>query len=680
MSLQLTPYHLPLLFSVLLSLVVAGLAIRNRETPGCRPLAVFALAAGVWTVAEIGNLSVTGTATKVFWTNVEITVSTVVPAAFLLIALEYTGRLDRLNRPFLALLAVEPLVLTALVWTNGHGHRLVRSETGRRLVNDSYYIITETFGPAFFGHVVYSYALIAASLVLIARTSVIHRGIYLLQSASFIAGCLIVLVANVAYVLELTPDGLDPTNVAFVACSGVFLFAIRSQRLLDVVPATREFARDELVTNLPDAIVVLNGADRVVDLNPVAEEVFEVENADVIGEPVRSVVPEFTTILDEDRSDLRLTRDGQQRYYDAQQSPIDRGFGTVTGRLVTLRDVTDRKQTEDRYQTLIDRSLDLITILDESGVIKYESPSIRHVLGYSPDELIGENAFEYVHPDDRAETLDVFYQDLVAEDPGAEAATEFRFEDCDGNYRWLSARARNLNDDPRIAGFVVNLREVTDRKRHEQQRNVMHRLLRHNLRNDMTVVRGYADLLAERADDNVDEYAAAIDERLEKVVSRSDKLKRVTTRLDSGDSRSLDLTAVLDSAIQSGRERRDDATITTDICALPPVRANEAIEIAFTELVENPLEHGGEEPRVHVAAEADDETVTVTVSDDGPGIPDAELEPLRNDRETALKHGSGVGLWLVSWVVQSLSGDLAFDVEDGTTVTVELPRASTQTA
>jgi C4-dicarboxylate-specific signal transduction histidine kinase len=89
--------------------------------------------------------------------------------------------------------------------------------------------------------------------------------------------------------------------------------------------------------------------------------------------------------------------------------------------------------------------------------------------------------------------------------------------------------------------------------------------------------------------------------------------------------------------------------------------------------VTNAIEHGGDAPAVEVAVDTTATgQVTITVADDGPGLPTVERDLLRGGTETALNHGDGLGLWLVNWIVTDLGGTLDVTVDDGTTVTVEL--------
>ena len=104
-----------------------------------------------------------------------------------------------------------------------------------------------------------------------------------------------------------------------------------------------------------------------------------------------------------------------------------------------------------------------------------------------------------------------------------------------------------------------------------------------------------------------------------------------------------------------------------------PVRVHRSFPYAVENLIENAVTHCDDGASVTVAATAQGDTVTLWITDDGPGIPEAELEVFENREETPLEHGTGVGLWLVNWVVDRSSGDLEFDTgPDGTTVTVRL--------
>ena len=125
------------------------------------------------------------------------------------------------------------------------------------------------------------------------------------------------------------------------------------------------------------------------------------------------------------------------------------------------------RHSEAYFRALIENGTEVITILDSDGTIRYESPTLERVLGYTPEELVGRNAFDYVHPEDREHALAALQRRL--EIPGMGPALEIRFRHGDGSWRWLEVRGNNLLADPHIAGLVINSHDITDRKRAEER-------------------------------------------------------------------------------------------------------------------------------------------------------------------------------------------------------------------
>ncbi|HVM59962.1 MAG TPA: PAS domain S-box protein [Verrucomicrobiae bacterium] len=128
------------------------------------------------------------------------------------------------------------------------------------------------------------------------------------------------------------------------------------------------------------------------------------------------------------------------------------------------RPATEAPCPDDAYfRSLIENTSDVITILDPSGVIRYESPSIERVLGYRPEELVGHSAFELIHPDDVARIQIIFHEALSQS--GAVRCGEFRYQHKDGSWRVFEAIGKNLVNDPAVRGIIVNSRDITERKR-----------------------------------------------------------------------------------------------------------------------------------------------------------------------------------------------------------------------
>jgi nitrogen fixation negative regulator NifL len=123
-------------------------------------------------------------------------------------------------------------------------------------------------------------------------------------------------------------------------------------------------------------------------------------------------------------------------------------------------------QNEAYFRSLIENASDIITILEPNGIIRYESPSIERVLGYKPEELVGCNAFEFIHPDDVGLIQEIFTEELSQD--GRTTSCEFRFRHKDGSWRVFEGTGKNLLDDPAVRGVIVNSRDITGRKRMEE--------------------------------------------------------------------------------------------------------------------------------------------------------------------------------------------------------------------
>jgi diguanylate cyclase (GGDEF)-like protein/PAS domain S-box-containing protein len=125
------------------------------------------------------------------------------------------------------------------------------------------------------------------------------------------------------------------------------------------------------------------------------------------------------------------------------------------------------RREEEAFRLLIENNTDIITVLEADGTIRYESPSVKRILGYEQTELNGCYAFDYIHSEDVLRVIEVF--SVVVQKPGIAFPVPFRFRHKDGSWRHLEALGNNLLHQPEIAGVVVNSRDVTERVLNEQR-------------------------------------------------------------------------------------------------------------------------------------------------------------------------------------------------------------------
>jgi PAS domain S-box-containing protein len=126
----------------------------------------------------------------------------------------------------------------------------------------------------------------------------------------------------------------------------------------------------------------------------------------------------------------------------------------------------DLHKSESYFRALLESSLDVIAILEKDGTIRWENASVQHVLGYAPDERIGNSIFYYVHPEDLS-SFKNYYWKKIQRSKHIEKPVEFRFHNKENNWRTLSLISFNLLNDSRIAGIVISYRDITNRKQTE---------------------------------------------------------------------------------------------------------------------------------------------------------------------------------------------------------------------
>ncbi len=235
-----------------------------------------------------------------------------------------------------------------------------------------------------------------------------------------------------------------------------------------------------------EAIVLFDGAGRVVRVNKRVIDLSELPPEEILGQEfdalkmftaesaaaIRSAVQAQLSGKDVGHFELEgRNRSGQGLSLEARIATLGQGEA-VLGGIAVLRDVSYRKEAEDRlrrqeryFRALIESTSDAITVIDRDGRVKYQSPTCERVLGYKPmdaDRLAKLSIFDYVHPDDR-EGMREHYQRLAGTVGGSERA-EARIRHQDGTWRMIEASSNNLLDDPDVAGIVITLRDVTERR------------------------------------------------------------------------------------------------------------------------------------------------------------------------------------------------------------------------
>ncbi|WP_324666242.1 ATP-binding protein [Haloarcula sediminis] len=229
----------------------------------------------------------------------------------------------------------------------------------------------------------------------------------------------------------------------------------------------------------------------------------------------------------------------------------------------------------------------------------------------------------------------------------------------------------NDEDDP-VARTVL-FRDVTEQQTREQRLAVLNRILRHNVRSNLDVILAYADNI------NDDDTRTSIRDTATELLELSNKARESEELMVASTSAPelVDLSEVAESVIEQFETGEHTGEISLDGPEEVLLSTHRSVfKQMLTELVENALVHSDKETSqvdVHVRQESDI-AATLTVADNGPGLPEREQEILAAGTETQLKHAQGIGLWFVNWAVTQLGGELSFQQNgpDGSIVTVQL--------
>jgi PAS domain S-box-containing protein len=351
MQWQEDPYTTPLLVAATITLGLAVFAWRRRSAPGATAFVVLMLGVALWSLTYALRLASGDLDAKLIWAKARYLGIVVVPAAWLVFALQQTGRGGWLTVRRTALLAFEPLAILLLVWTNDW-HGWYWSDTW---LNDQGAFVTfgSAHGWAFWIHAAWSYLLLLGGACLLVRSVSRSSRLYRLQAAIMLAAALAPLAANVMSTFGLSPfPHLDLTPFAFTLTGLAMAWGLYRFRLLDIVPV----ARDAVLESMGDGVIVLDARMRLVDLNPAACILLGQANPDVIGRPAHEVLASWPGLIErchdatEIRDEIVVEEGTEWRAFDLRVSRLRDRRGRLSGELIVLRDVTDRKQMEKELQ------------------------------------------------------------------------------------------------------------------------------------------------------------------------------------------------------------------------------------------------------------------------------------------------------------------------------------------
>jgi PAS domain S-box-containing protein len=350
---------------------------------------------------------------------------------------------------------------------------------------------------------------------------------------------------------------------------------------------------------------------------------------------------------------------------------------------VLQREVVERQRAEaavrreeEYFRSLTENALDLVSLVNAEGKIRYMSPSISPLLGYQAEELVGQLSIHLLHPDDQVRVQEEFARLLTT--PGSMTNVEYRIRRKDGSYRVLESVIHNLLANPAVAGMVINARDITERKEAVRVKEEMVAVVSHELRTPITSLRGFAELLLKRS------YPVEKQQEFLTIIhNEAVRLNNLTNdfldmqHLQSGRMvyhfASVELMVFLSEAIAPFIQEEGKHAIRLEIAnGLPSVQADaDRLRQVLVNLLSNAIKFSPQGGEITVSAQTEGARVTVWVADQGLGIPREEIPKLFDKFQRAERHetrgigGTGLGLALAKQIITAHHGTIWVESEVG---------------
>jgi PAS domain S-box-containing protein len=434
------------------------------------------LAAADWIMGYALELASVDLPAKFFWDKLQFIGICIIPTAWLVYTLQYTGREKWLKRRTIALLSIVPLITLLLVFTNeAHGliWRHVWLDT-----DGPFSVLDKTYGVGFWGFVMYSYLLLLLVIFLYIQMFIRSRHLYRWQASALLFVVFTPWLVNA--VLDLS--GLNPfpylelTPFALGLTVPVVAWSLYRLQLRDIVPV----ARDTVIESMGDGVMVLDAQNRIVNLNLAAQHLIGCTVSEVTGQPVERVWSDWPGGMERSHDEAEVGKEvvlgqgDEQRIYNVRASSLFDWRSQLVSQVVVLHDITERKraqeelrESEEKYKTLVEDAPIGIYYSDFNGTFLYGNKKAEEIVGYKREELIGKSYLRLNLIDLKGinKAIKLLAQNMLGRATGPD---EFILNRKDGSKRIVEIYTKviPIGGKQVVVGMVE---DITERKRAEEE-------------------------------------------------------------------------------------------------------------------------------------------------------------------------------------------------------------------
>ena len=455
----------------------------------------------------------------------------------------------------------------------------------------------------------------------------------------------------------------------------------------DLTDRRRQRRRTErFVEESEDVVTILDTDGRVTYASGSAERVLGYEPETLVDENLfdylhpddrEPTMESFYTAVDggevEVECRLRVADDEWHSFQIHCQNML--ADDAIDGMLLYLRDVTEKKRQARRFESIFNQTFQFTGLLRPDGTVIEVNEAALEFGGIERDEIVGERFYDVLWWNHSQTTYDRVRDAVDRASDGEFVRYETEVRGADGLATIDFSLKPVHDDDGDVVLLVAEGRDVTAQRRRRQHLEVVQRVLRHNIRNDLSKIRGWAELIVEAPDretrrDRFERVARVLDQWR----STTDRVKEIrqVLQVEPGEWPETRLDELVVDAVEAVRDRHPSVTADVELQA-DPTAVPTNVGSAVRELLENAADTADDCSVDVTVTTPEGGWIEIAVSDDGPGMPAMEAEVLETGEETPLTHGQGLGLWMVRMIVTQAGGDIAVETGEGTRVTLRLP-------
>ena len=471
MNLFFSSYSLLVLIPPVVTAALAIYAWQHRAARGAVPLVLLTLSITAWSLGYALEIAGADLPTKLFWGKSAYLGIVAAPSLWLIFAVQYSNQGKWLTRRNVIALAIVPLITLSLVFTT-EAHGLVWKQVYVNTIGDLS-ILGVVYGFWFWVHSAYSYILLLAGTLLISRSIISLQELYRGQSIALIVSVLAPWAGNILYLSGLGPiPGLDLTPFGFTVTVAALIWGVFRYKLIDLSP----IARNMVIEEMRDSVLVLDAQNRITDLNPAAQRLLKLSASQAVGKMAAEVLSPWRDWVERFRDaqeaseEIVVNGEHGPHWHELRLSTLKDRHGHFVGRVIALRDITERKRMDEQLRQLsraVESSPASIVITDAQANIEYVNPKFTQLTGYTLKEVLGKNPRFLKSTQTPPEVFHQLWESLSAK-------REWRGEFCNrkrnGELYWEFASISPILDAAGNTTHYIAVKEdITERKKNEAE-------------------------------------------------------------------------------------------------------------------------------------------------------------------------------------------------------------------